>query len=243
MQAATIVDLPKAFSERRTSARHVAVILIAKLSMADEQTVCRIRNLSATGALIETTIRLAVGQAVVLELRSDLCMMGRIMWTNDANAGVRFEATIDVSRYLQRPENKIDRIKARAPRYRCWADAVIAFDNGDFRCKVIDIGLSGVRLSKLPDRTSLRQGHLLKFATDGLCPHHASIAWIDGENAGIKFRHPLKYTELQHWLGGNSPDSSAIQHSSACAQSEHWKRSPQLIDSKAKRDAGTNSCG
>lgn len=206
MLAATFPESSGSVSERRASARHVAVILIAKLSMATEQSICRIRNISEMGALIETAMRLTVGQTVSLELRSDLCMTGQIMWADDGRAGVRFDAPIDVSRYLVRPESKIDRVKARAPRYRCSADAIIGVDNRCVPCKVNDIGLSGVRLSNLPHRALIRQGHLLKFVTEGLSSHNATVAWIDGENAGIKFRHPLKYTELQEWLVDNPPE-------------------------------------
>jgi PilZ domain len=160
MQAATFPELSLSVSERRSHARHVAVILIAKLSMATEQSICRIRNLSEMGALIETTVKLSVGQTVSLELRSDLCMTGQIVWADDARAGVRFDAPIDVTRYLVRSEGKIDRVKARAPRYRCSADAIIGVDNRRVPCKVNDIGLSGAKLSNLPHRALIRQGHL-----------------------------------------------------------------------------------
>jgi PilZ domain len=200
MHAAATVELIDTIPERRAGVRHIAVMLIAKLSHAHTHTICRIRNISAMGARLETGLNLATGQLVSLELRSDLQMTGRIMWTRNGNAGVQFDAPIDVRRYLMRPENKIDRIRARAPRYRCIADAIVLTDDGCLSCKITDIGLSGAGLIELPDLVSFRQGQILKLKADGISSHHASVAWVANKRAGIKFRHPLKYTELQDWL-------------------------------------------
>lgn len=186
--------------ERRSSERHVAVMLIAKLSCQNAQTICRIRNISATGARIETNLAVQIGQPMTLELRSDLHMNGKIMWAKNGNAGIQFDTPIDVTRFLLRSESKIDRIKARAPRYDCFANIVIVIDSGCYSCTMLDIGLSGAGLSDIPARAKLRPGHIVKIIADGISSHHASVAWVDGNKAGIKFRHPLKYTDLQEWL-------------------------------------------
>jgi len=186
--------------ERRASARHIAVMLIAKLSCADTQTICRIRNISSMGARIETNMALKQGALLALELRSDLKMTGRVMWAKDGNAGIQFDAAIDVSRFLMRSESRIDRRKPRPPRYQCAVNVVLVTDGGCFSCSMFDIGLSGAGLCDLPPRTKLRAGHVVKLIADGISSHHATVAWTDGNRAGIKFRHPLKYTELQEWL-------------------------------------------
>ncbi|MVZ98649.1 PilZ domain-containing protein [Sphingorhabdus sp. IMCC26285] len=186
--------------ERRSSERHVAVMLIAKFSCQNAQTVCRIRNISATGARIETNLDVQFGQSMTLELRSDLRMTGKIMWVKNGNAGIQFDTPIDVTRYLLRSESKIDRIKARAPRYDCFANIMIVTDSGCYSCTMPDIGLSGAGISDIPARAKLRPGHVVKIIADGISSHHASVAWVDGNKAGIKFRHPLKYTDLQEWL-------------------------------------------
>lgn len=186
--------------ERRSGERHVAVMLIAKISCQKGQTICRIRNISAMGARIETNLAVQPGQSISLELRSDLHMTGKIMWFNNGNAGIQFDAPIDVARFLHRSESKIDRIKARAPRYDCFANIMIVTDHGCFSCTMPDIGLSGAGISNIPARAKLRTGHIVKIIADGISSHHASVAWVDGNRAGIKFRHPLKYTDLQEWL-------------------------------------------
>ena len=187
-------------SERRASARHIAVMLIAKLACADTQNVCRIRNISSTGARLETNMLLQLGQSISLELRSDLRTTGRVIWTKDGNMGVRFDDEIDVARYLMRTESKIDRMKARAPRYQCAAEVILVTDGGCFSCNLFDIGLSGAGLADLSTKAKVRPGSIIKLIADGISSHHANVAWVDGNRAGIKFRHPLKYTELHDWL-------------------------------------------
>lgn len=186
--------------ERRANARHIAVMLIAKLSCAGTQSICRIRNISSMGARIETNLDLQKGERLALELRSDLKMTGQIMWVDGGNAGVQFDEPIDVARYLMRTESRIDRRKPRPPRYQCAANVVLVTDGGCFSCSMFDIGLSGAGLCDLPPRMKLRAGHIVKLIADGISSHHATVAWTEGNRAGIKFRHPLKYTELQEWL-------------------------------------------
>lgn len=200
MYSATLLEPVETIIDRRADTRHVAVMLIAKLSSAHFNIICRIRNISAMGARLETSVYLIPGQLISLELRSDLRTTGQVMWAHNGSAGVQFKTPIDVSRYLVRPESKIDRIKVRAPRYHSSVGAVITADSGRIVCAISDIGLSGVGLAELPDRVSFRQGQMLKFSTEGISQHHASIAWVSGNRAGIKFRQPLKYTELESWL-------------------------------------------
>jgi hypothetical protein len=204
MQAATTIDVISKFDERRSSDRHVAVMLIAKVTSQGQQSICRIRDISTTGVKIETNIDLHACESVALELRSDLKMIGRVRWKRGQSAGIQFDAAIDLERYLLRTESKIDRIKARAPRYRCSAGAMAFTDHGCFTCLVSDISLSGVGLTNIPEKMKLRAGQTLRVISDGLSARHALIVWVDCDRVGLKFRQPIKYTELQEWLADHS---------------------------------------
>lgn len=200
MQVATIINEASEYVDRRRADRHVAVMLIAKVTSQGQQSICRIRDISATGVKIETSIDLKVGQVAALELRSDLKMAGHVRWKKGQNAGIQFDAGIDVARYLLRTESRIDRIKARAPRYSCSAEAMLFSDNGCCACLVSNISLSGAGLTNIPESMKLRPGQTLRVMSEGLSTRHAAIAWVNGCRAGLKFRQPIKYTELQEWL-------------------------------------------
>lgn len=200
MQIAITSNLDDIYLEKRDSERHVGVILIAKIESIGTQSVCRIRNISAKGAQIETNIPLKFNQLVALELRSDLKLTGRVRWKKGVYAGLQFDKPIDLTRYLLRPESKIDRIKVRAPRYECHAEAVAIADIGNFRCVVSDVSLSGACISNLPSKVKLKPNQTVRFRCDGLPVRQACIVWVDCDRLGLNFRHPIKYTELQDWL-------------------------------------------
>jgi hypothetical protein len=61
----------------------------------------RIRNISATGALIEATSLPPAGTAVRL-VRGDLCAGGELAWTSARHAGIRFADAVDVEAWVKR---------------------------------------------------------------------------------------------------------------------------------------------
>jgi phage gp46-like protein len=191
--------------ERRSAQRQVAVILVAKLSIGSNNSVCRIKNISTSGALLETNTSLFQGQSVTIELRSDLRAFGRVMWSNNGHAGIKFDAQIEVARYLLRSESKLNRIKARAPRYQCQAIATLVVDGSRITCTMDDIGLSGARLGNLPKLLMLRPGFQVQLLVEGISSRHATVAWNASGKAGIRFRQPVRYTELQKLLELNRP--------------------------------------
>lgn len=212
MQVSPTNTIPSHVSERRNAKRHVAVMLLAKLTCGNEATICRIRNISAMGAQIETKAALMINQPIALELRSDLKMNGYVAWSDGSLAGVQFETGIDVNRYLARSESRIDRIKARAPRFQCHSRIFLIADGKFIGCHITDISLSGTGVSGLPARNALRNDQMVSIIADGLSVHHASVAWSDGDRMGLRFRHPLKYTDLQAWLADYSvPPKDAVK--------------------------------
>lgn len=179
-------------------------MLLAKLTSEHNATICRIRNISAMGAQIETDAALMKDWPVALELRSDLKMHGRVAWFDGGLAGVQFETAIDVNRYLARSESRIDRIKVRAPRFQCNASIFLVADSQCIVSRATDISLSGMGLADLPARAMLKNDQVVSIVADGLSLHKASVTWSQGDRMGLRFRHPLKYTDLQDWLADYS---------------------------------------
>lgn len=210
MQVAYDYSQNIASSERRLEVRHIAVILIAKLATAKSELICRVRNISEGGAKLEIALKLEVGQHVRLELRSDLWMGGCIVWANNGMAGVQFDSKIDVEHFLSRTESRIDRIRARAPRFRCSAAGIMVTVNGAFTCRVSNIALAGACLTSIPIGHSPRVGQVLRIMVEGIPARHAIAMWVADGSVGIKFRHPLSYNELEEWLIDNVPSSAWV---------------------------------
>jgi len=221
MQTGLTIDVSDRLAERRHTVRHVAVMLLAKLTSDSDATICRIRNISATGAQIETKAVLIRNQPLALELRSDLKMNGRVAWSDGCLAGVQFETAIDVNRYLTRSESRIDRIKVRAPRFQCHASIFLIADGQCIACHATDISLSGMGLASLPARAILKNDQIVSIIADGLSLHKASVTWSQGDRIGLRFRNPLRYTDLREWLADHSvPPQDAVKPFEAAGRTD-----------------------
>lgn len=61
----------------------------------------RIRNLSPTGLMAEAPTMLAVGTAVVVEMKNTPPVKGKVVWATDGRMGIAFNAEIDPAKVRQ----------------------------------------------------------------------------------------------------------------------------------------------
>lgn len=194
-------DLP---ADRRAAKRHMAVLLLVKLDVDGRQALARITNLSRTGARIETSLPLSPGSAISIELRSDVSAEAVVRWVDGQTAGVEFDTPIDVDRFLSRKVSSLSRKKPRPPRYVCDAPARVTTEDGSFSADLMDLSMSGARLSA---ETEWKADDIVVLAIEGLKPRRARVAWTRNGIAGIEFMLPLNYREFDIWLanGGGRP--------------------------------------
>jgi len=97
--------------DRREERTHL--FLVATLTAGAMSAPVRVRNLSPTGALVETPALPAVGSAVVLR-RGALEASGNVAWTGAGRAGLSFTTPVMVSAWLPTKESarqaQVDRI-------------------------------------------------------------------------------------------------------------------------------------
>jgi hypothetical protein len=109
--------LPGSIAPAPDSRRHprVDTSFSAALHVATEHTTARVRNLSLSGAMLESSLAPATGDPVHL-VRGDLCAEGTIIWCSDGRCGVEFIAEIALDDWLAPPSNaeqaRIDEIVA-----------------------------------------------------------------------------------------------------------------------------------
>lgn len=184
-------------AERRTATRHMSVFLLAKITTRDQQALGRVLNLSQTGAKVETRLSLAPGDAILIEIRSDLKVAGTVRWAGGRTVGVLFDREVDVGRFLSRDLPRLNRVKPRAPRYVCDADAAVAVEAETAILKVRDVSLSGAGLS---GETALNPGDDVLVTIFGLKPRRAKVIWSNAQAIGITFLKPLDFRDFESWL-------------------------------------------
>ena len=91
--------------DRRLAAHRTNVMLAGSVEACGRTFAVRIRNLSATGALIESQVIPSKDTQLVL-CRDELKVEGVVVWCRDNRFGLRFSETIDVAGWIK-PGNTI----------------------------------------------------------------------------------------------------------------------------------------
>nr|WP_282098044.1 PilZ domain-containing protein [Sphingomonas sp. S2M10] len=197
---------PGPWAER--APRTVTTLMVGKLicTGAGEQ-LCRVRNISATGMMLESPFPLREGDAIVVELRGGPVLEGRIMWVSAGRAGVQFTAPIDVEEVLaaakgSSPAARLRRAVPRAPRFQFGGNARLVCNGAPHAVMMENISQSGarIRLSNQPDLD-----RVMTLVVPGLSPRSCTVRWIEGDSAGVAFIDMIPYAELAAWLNEKQP--------------------------------------
>lgn len=203
LQEKLVVNADQA-AERRAAKRHMSVFLLAKITTEGRQALGRVLNLSQTGAKVETSLAFKSGDTLTLEIRSDLKAAGKVRWVRSGTVGVEFDHPVDVSRFLSRHQAKLGRVKPRAPRYVCEAEATVNAETKSSVFKVRDVSLSGAGLAgKMP----LNRDDEVLVTIFGLKPRRAKVIWANADGVGITFLKPLDFRDFESWLSRTNSGS------------------------------------
>jgi hypothetical protein len=102
--------------DEREAARH-SVLLSARLQCGVENVAVRLRNISRTGARVESAVLPPVG-SIVRFIRGDLAVSARVVWTGRASLGLEFREAINEKELLVgigRCEGAVKPLKALFP--------------------------------------------------------------------------------------------------------------------------------
>lgn len=187
--AAALQAQPLARSQRLTT-----LLMVGRLIDPSGDHLCRVRNLSTGGMMVETAAPLAIGMPVRVELRNLNQVDGRVVWTRDQRAGIQFDAVQEVATLLHAPEDTDQR--PRSPRLTAACSVLLWHLGHTTAPELRDLSQSGCRLGMahpLPDGAEVR------ITIPGLPPRHASQRWTGDGEAGFAFHTLLSFNELSGW--------------------------------------------
>jgi hypothetical protein len=197
---------PGPWAER--APRTVTTLMVGKLicSGAGEQ-LCRVRNISATGMMLESPFPLRESDRIVVELRGGPVLEGEIKWVSSGRAGVQFHEAIDVEEVLatakgSSPAARLRRAVPRAPRFAIASNARLVCNGVSHSVLMENISQSGarVRLSNQPDLD-----RVMTLVVPGLSPRSCTVRWAEDDSAGVAFIEMIPYAELSAWLNEVQP--------------------------------------
>jgi len=147
----------------RATAR-ASIYLAATLSCEGSSAPVKIRNISATGALVESGMVPGVGTEVQLA-RGGLMVGGHVAWTARDRCGLKFMASVDVDQWRARSRNleqqRVDEV------VRLVKAGALPFPTPERRCEAADTADHTLMLSSDLHRVSALLGNLADlFAND-----------------------------------------------------------------------------
>lgn len=90
-------------SEQQRSSPRSSIFLSAILRAGSQQSPVRIRNMSLTGAMIDTPLTPPQGTDVLL-VRASLIVRGTVAWSSGKQCGLRFSSEVAVKDWMAAPE-------------------------------------------------------------------------------------------------------------------------------------------
>ena len=189
-------DVP-APPERRQGERHLKILRVGTLVLNGRRELCLIRNISAGGLMAHVYSMVMPGQNVSVELKTNQQIAGRVIWTRGGNAGIQFDAPVDVAELLANPPLLDNGWRPRMPRVEIDRMATLRAGAQTQRVRARDISQSGVKVeTEHPPAADTE----VVLALDGLRPLQGIVRWSSDSSCGIGFNQLIPFGELIAWL-------------------------------------------
>lgn len=183
--------------ERRSQERHLTILRVGTLILDGRRELCLVRNISAGGLMAHVYCTLEAGQKVTVEIRSNHQVDGRVVWVDQANAGIEFDTPIDVTELLANPAVLDNGWKPRPPRVEVDRLATLRVGAKTYWVHTRDVSQGGV---KVESDQPLDPGSDVVVTLEHFRPVAGVVRWQNGTVCGIAFNELIPFGELIGWL-------------------------------------------
>ena len=185
---------PPPESERRADERHLTLFRVGSILLDDRRELCLVKNISAGGTLVRAYCKLKEGQRLLVELKEQQPVPGKVTWVQGMDAGITFEDPVDVLELLKANS---DGTKSRMPRMAISCVGFVRQGAIVHRAILNNISQGGVSVETA---NPLNVGSEATVTLPGLAPQPAVVRWNDGQRYGITFNNVLPLAGLVGWL-------------------------------------------
>jgi hypothetical protein len=183
--------------ERRGQKRHMTILRVGTIHLADRRELCLIRNISAGGLMAHVYSRLVLGERVAAELKTNQRIEGSVGWIEGSNVGITFDAPIDVEEILNNQTELDNGWRPRLPRVEVDRLATLRVGAELFGVSTRNISQGGVAVET---DHALEPGQEVVLSLDKFRPLHGTVRWYQHGICGIAFNHVVPFRELMDWL-------------------------------------------
>lgn len=182
--------------ERRREPRHITILRVGALIGPAGRELCLIRNISAGGLMAHVYSHHVTGEEVAVEL-GNRQISGSVLWANESNLGIKFDAAIDVAEMLSSQALLDNGWRPRMPRVEVDRLATIRAGARLYGVNTCDISQGGV---KVETDEPLEIGAEVVLTLDRFRPVSGVVRWCADGLAGIAFNQLIPFGELMAWL-------------------------------------------
>jgi len=188
--------------ERRSEKRHVALLRVALLHVAEERDLCVVKNISTRGLSARTYRTLECDADVEVEFRSGERLKGSVVWREDREFGIRFPKPIDFEKVIATSWQVERGHRRNLPRIELGSDARLKKGAQHHAVALQDISQGGARVRI--DRP-LDFGRVV-LALPDMAPIAGVVRWTADGIAGISFDECVSFDQLAGWIESRRRD-------------------------------------
>lgn len=191
-------ERPSSRHVRERAHRTVSLYLLARLcDTGTKDGLCRVRNMSAAGLMLESEQALAPEQVVTVEFRNGTRVTGRVAWTQGNRAGLHSHEWIDVAELLTQLSDHAGRnvLVQRAPRFGCGCKARVRMQGRSRTVPVGNISINGLQM-EIPAQL----GDVVNIDLPGLPERAGRIRWCHDGQCGVMLMEPYSFIAMARWL-------------------------------------------
>ena len=175
--------------DERSAPRFTLLIRSAKLTSADAEYLCVVRDASASGISVRTFHPLPVEVPLTLELpNGDRHELERV-WEEEGKAGFRFAKPTELERIVEGPS----RFSKRALRVNLELPCEIFASLRRFKATLRNLSQQGALITT-DEKLSLVQR--VKLSAPGLPEVTAKVRWRRGDQYGLSFEDNFQFSDL-----------------------------------------------
>lgn len=190
--------------DRRSAQRLMTTLRIGKLVCAGAEELCLIRNISEGGLMLRVYSRRWPGERVTIELKSDQCVAGAVLWAKEDMVGIRFDQPVDVNQVLRNERNPVGH-RPRSPRLTAQSRARLRIGDENSAAELCDLSQGG---AKIRVEQTLTVGDEVILTINGMRPIRSVVRWQVREHAGVAFVAAIPLGELVSWMNARRPRAS-----------------------------------
>jgi len=188
--------------ERRSTERQISVLINAGITHEGDDALCRIRNLSSGGVMIECALALKMDDLITLQLRTGRKVTGQVRWISENRAGVAFANADAAQMVTQRlAAQDLHTSPIGFPLFRREAWAKLTMGHKSARSRIAALSPTGISLENAPEWEDER---ILGISIEGLGDHLVRVSDImprsSDDELNLHFMQPLNYRILSDWL-------------------------------------------